>query len=100
MKKNTVVIKSCAYGLNIILDPAISFEQLLKDTADKFREAARFFGNAQMAVSFRGRALSSDEELRLIETIVANSRIEIVFAGRTDQDHLIACLRQALISIA
>ena len=78
MKKTTVVIKSCAYGLNIILDPAISFEQLLKDTADKFREAARFFGNAQMAVSFRGRALSSDEELRLIETIVANSRIEIV----------------------
>ncbi len=78
MKKNSVVIKSCAYGLNIILDPAIGFDQLLEDTAAKFREASRFFGNAQMAVSFRGRDLSQEEELRLIETIVANSRIEIV----------------------
>ena len=31
--------------------------------------------------------------------ILGHSRIEIVFAGRTDQDHLIACLRQALSTL-
>jgi len=31
--------------------------------------------------------------------ILGHSRIEIVFAGRTDQDHLIACLRQALSAL-
>ena len=31
--------------------------------------------------------------------ILGHSRIEIVFADRTDQDHLIACLRQALSTL-
>ena len=31
--------------------------------------------------------------------ILGHSRIEIVFAGRTDQDHLIACLQQALSTL-
>ena len=86
MRKNSVVIKSCAYGLTIILDPALDFSLLLQDVADKFREAARFFGNAQMAVSFRGRALSIEEETALTETICANSRIDIVCIVQEDPE--------------
>ena len=86
MRKNSVVIKSCSYGLTIMLDPTLDFSLLLQDVADKFREAARFFGNAQMAVSFRGRNLTPDEELLLTDTICSNSRIEIVCIVQEDPE--------------
>ena len=78
MRKNSVVIKSCAYGIVLLLDPDLAFEDLLSDVAAKFREAARFFRNAQMAVSFHGRVLTEEEEFALISTITANSNIHIV----------------------
>ncbi len=78
MRQNSVVIKSNAYGLIIHLDADLPFEQLLSDVADKFRSAARFFRNAQMAVTFQGRTLTADEELTLINTITDNAQIQIV----------------------
>ena len=78
MRRNTVIIKSCAYGLVIMLDADLPFEQLLLDVGEKFREAARFFRNAQMAVSFKGRNLSEEEERSLVGVITENSKIQIV----------------------
>ena len=78
MRQHSVIIKSCAYGLTILLDADLPFDQLLGDVADKFREAARFFRNAQMAVSFKGRRLTSEEEKALVEVITENTRIQIV----------------------
>ena len=76
--KQPVVIKANNYGLMIILDPDLEFEELVKAVGDKFKESAKFFGNVDMAVSFDGRKLSADEEESIIQTILKNSSIHIV----------------------
>lgn len=78
MNRNSVMIKSNKYGLVVILDDKIPFEELLLDLADKFRESADFFKNAKMAVSFRGRVLTKPQEKAVVETIVGNSGIHIL----------------------
>ncbi len=78
MRHDSVIIKTNAYGLTLILNPDIPFEQLLDDTGKKFAEAARFFRNAQMALTFRGRPLTEEEEIALIDEITANAKINIV----------------------
>ena len=37
MNRNTVIIKSNKYGLIVILDDKIPFDELLLDLADKFK---------------------------------------------------------------
>ena len=58
MKRNSVIIKSNKYGLMVILDDKMPFQELLLDIADKFQESANFFKNAKMAITFRGRTLN------------------------------------------
>lgn len=78
MKRNSVIIKSNAYGLILILDPEIPFEELLLDVGDKFKEAARFFKNAQMALTFRGRVLTRAQERQMVDVITENCGLHIV----------------------
>lgn len=76
--KNPVIIKSFQNGLSIYLDDEIPFSQLLEEIAFKFRESAHFFKDASMVVSFEGRELSDQEERNIINTISANSDLNIV----------------------
>lgn len=78
MGKNAVIIKSNPYGLILMLDPDIPFEELRQAVEDKFSQAAGFFKNANVALTFRGRVLTSSEERQLIDTIVENSSLRIV----------------------
>lgn len=76
--KNTVVIKSNPYGLILILDPDVPFDELRAAVAEKFSSAAGFFKNANVALTFRGRVLTGEQERQLIDTIVENSRLRIM----------------------
>ena len=76
--KNAVVIKSFQNGLSIFLDDEIPFSELIEEIAFKFREAAHFFKDASMAVSFEGRELSDQEERQIVNTITANSNLNVV----------------------
>lgn len=78
MNQSSVIIKSNKYGLIVILDDKIPFEELLLDIADKFRESANFFKNTKMALSFRGRILTKLQEKDVVEAIVNNSGIHIL----------------------
>lgn len=78
MNRNSVIIKSNPYGLILILDPDVPFEELLQDVGEKFKEGARFFKNAQMALTFRGRVLTRAQERQLVYEINKNSKIHIV----------------------
>lgn len=78
MGSNSVIIKSNKYGLVVILDDILPFEELLKDIAVKFRESSNFFKNAQMAITFEGRELTKDQEREIIYTITDNSKIHII----------------------
>ncbi len=78
MRRNSVIIKSNAYGLTIKLDPQLPFDELRADVEEKFRDAERFFKGAQMAVTFQERVLTSEEENALIDAITTNARMQIV----------------------
>lgn len=76
--KNAVIIKSFPHGLTIFLDSELPFSQLLEEIAMKFSESANFFKDASMVLSFEGRELSEQEERQIVDTITANSRLNIV----------------------
>ena len=50
MNRKSVIIKSNKYGLTVILDDKMPFQELLLDIADKFQESANFFRNAAQRI--------------------------------------------------
>lgn len=74
----SVMIKSNRYGINLILDGAEPFEQLLEDVVEKFRASEKFFKDAELAISFEGRTLSDEEENRIVDAITENTSIRIL----------------------
>lgn len=64
-----VRIKSLPNGIHVILDSNVGFEELYVAYAEKFRDSARFFGDAKVVISFEGRELSDLEERALVEAI-------------------------------
>ena len=78
--KSSVIIKGNKYGFQIVLNPALPFEELLREVADKFRESIRFFDFSQsIAVSFEGRDLTQGEQNVLVDTIMENSGLKISY---------------------
>lgn len=84
--KNVVKIKSFQNGLSVFLDDTIDFQELLKVTALKFRESKHFFSGAKMALSLEGRSLSLDEENQIVDTILANSGLDIICLIGKDEE--------------
>lgn len=78
MNQNSVIIKSNKYGIIVILDDKLPFDELLQDVAEKFKESANFFKEAKMALSFRGRTLTKKQEKDIVSAIVNNSSIHIL----------------------
>lgn len=78
MNTNSVIIKCNKYGLIVILDEKLPFEELLKDIEDKFRESAKFFKNAKMAMTIRGRTLDKVQEKQVVEAIVNSCGLHIL----------------------
>ena len=74
----SVTIKSNKYGINLILDADMSFDDLIKAVVEKFKESANFFKNAKLAISFEGRHLSDEEQQQIIAAIEENTTIEIL----------------------
>ena len=74
----SVTIKSNKYGINLVLDPEIGFDELLKDVVEKFKASSTFFKNAKLALSFEGRKLSEEEEQQIISAIESNTSFEIL----------------------
>lgn len=54
------------------------FSQLLQEIAFKFKESAHFFKDASMVLSFEGRSLSDQEERQIVNTITANSALNVM----------------------
>ena len=61
-----VILKSNRYGINLILNENLPFEELLDAIILKFHESDKFFKNASIAITFSGRHLSTEEEIRII----------------------------------
>ena len=85
---NHVIIKGKNDRLVIALDPDISFLDICDILKTKILEARNFIGNSRMAIEFSGRALTNEEENKLIGIITDNSNIVIsyIFSKRTDSE--------------
>lgn len=74
----SVMIKSNKYGINLILDDTVPFDELRKDVIEKFKASEKFFKDAELAISFEGRKLSEEEEDSIIGAITDNTSISIL----------------------
>ena len=85
---NHVIIKGKNDRLVIALNPDIDFLDICDILKTKILEAKNFIGNSRMAIEFSGRALTNEEENKLIGIITENSNIVIsyIFSKRTDSE--------------
>lgn len=82
---NSVIIKGNKYGIVVVLDNNIPFIELKNNLIEKFKSSSKFFDKANMAVSFEGRHLSSEEERILVQAITDNSQLNIVCVIDSDE---------------
>lgn len=75
---NSVIIKGNKYGIIVVLDKDMSFPELKVKLRSKFRESSKFFDDAQMAISFEGRDLSTDEQREILDIIADESELRVV----------------------
>lgn len=73
-----VLVKSFQNGLQVLLDQDLLFDDLLLEIENKFKESAKFFQDARLALSLEGRSLTIDEEKKIVDTITHASGIHIV----------------------
>ena len=84
--KNSVVIKGNKYGIIVMLDKNIPFDNLLADIAEKFKESSKFLGNSSMGITFEGRFLDNNEMRQVLDTIAENSELNIVCVVDNDRE--------------
>lgn len=75
---NPVIIKGTKSGIIVHLSAELPFEELEEKVCEKFKSSADFLGSAQIALSFEGRTLNDDEQVRLVNCITENSNLDIV----------------------
>ncbi len=83
---NNVVIKGNKYGIVLILNDKIPFEELKEEIIQKFKASANFFGSAQMALSIEGRRLSASEEHEVLDIISTHTSLSIICIMDNDKD--------------
>lgn len=83
--QQSVVLKSNKYGINLILNEKMNFEELIQCVIEKFKESEGFFKNAKMAISFEGRKLTQEEEFQIVQAITENSSVHIICILDNDQ---------------
>lgn len=82
----TVMIKGNRYGICVYLDPETPFDELLKEVSVKFKESAKFFNHAKMAVSFEGKRLTYGQQRQIADIMTANSTVEILCILGEDEE--------------
>ncbi len=75
---NPVIIKGNKYGIVVVLDAEMGFEDLKEKIVEKFRDSAKFFDKAQMAISFEGRKLTNEEQRDILNIIAEETQLHVV----------------------
>lgn len=83
---NSVIIKGNKYGIVVVLDAVMEYNELREKIAEKFRDSAKFFDKAQMAISFEGRTLSNDEQRDILNIIAEETELHVVCVIDNDSE--------------
>ena len=86
MQNSSIELKSSKYTLTIVMDPSAPFEQILADITQKFTSGARFFKGAQMALEFRGKLLTQEEQFEAAAAITNSCGLDIVCILEKDEE--------------
>ncbi|QHQ62247.1 septum site-determining protein MinC [Anaerocolumna sedimenticola] len=81
---NPVIIKGNKYGIVVVLDAEMEFEELKDKIAEKFRDSSKFFEKAQMAISFEGRKLTNEEQRDILNIIAEETDLHVVCVIEND----------------
>ncbi len=76
--KDTVVIKGSKSGIILVLSPDADYQELKKDIASKFKASAVFLGESAKAIAFKGRKLTDEQKMEIIDIIHQNCSLSIV----------------------
>jgi septum site-determining protein MinC len=83
---NSVMIKGNKYGIVVVLNPDISFDEIKELVKTKFQESSKFFENATMAISFEGRKLTNDQQREILDIIHENTDMHIICVIENDPE--------------
>lgn len=78
--KEHVLIKGNRYGIVLVLDPDIPFEDLLIEIGVRFDDSSKYFNsNTQSVITFEGRELNSEEIDRILDLIKKRTTLRIPY---------------------
>ena len=81
MNKNIVIFKGTEDGILIMLDEKASFSEIEIALLEKVKNAKSFFQDANICITFKGRALTEDEENSLLSIISKETNLDISFVN-------------------
>ncbi len=85
--KEPVVIKSYQLnGLKLVMEPSVSFEEILASLAERLKKSRKFFKDIPKGLLFEGRKLSLDEQKQILSCVRENSDMNIVCVIEEDKD--------------
>lgn len=76
--KSTVMMKGTKSGIILVLDESAEWGKLKEEIAEKFRFSSDFLGDAQKAISFQGRDLTTKQQEEILEVIEENCNLQIM----------------------
>ena len=75
---SSVMIKGTKNGLILYLNESEEFSVLKEKVEKKFRDSAKFLGEAKTALSFEGKKISEEQKEELLQCIRDNTSLDIV----------------------
>ncbi|MFI3173609.1 MAG: septum site-determining protein MinC [Bacillota bacterium] len=74
-----VLFKGTSDGVTLVFDKNADFAIIKEQLEKKVQDAGHFFNEVKTSIAFCGREFSHEEEQELIDTIIENTTMEIVF---------------------
>lgn len=74
----SVMIKGSKNGITLVLSETEEYDVLKSKVEKKFKDSAKFLGNAKTAISFEDRKLTEEQKDEMIKIISENTELEIV----------------------
>lgn len=85
--KEPVVIKSYQMnGFKLVMDPTVTFEEILDALAERLKKNKSFFKEIPKGLLFEGRTLSLEEQKKILSCIRENSDMNIVCVMEEDPE--------------
>lgn len=78
-RNNCVIFKKNNAGICILFDEKVDFEILKEQFIQKIEETSKFFEGVKTPITFKGKALTEEQEVELLRIISDNTTIDISF---------------------